>query len=353
MSDDLLFLVVVFLFLGTLMWLANVAEARRQTQRPYEGVALTAYVLLGVLYGLGFLIGLLFQLSATVLTTQPQLLEGIGDPGANPLEIFESFGLFSLGLWLPSLLGLVLLLPVVRRGLARLIPIDPANPVHTVALAFIPLVAMNLLITLGLGLENLTEQLRETADQTTPGMTFVSLWAQQLLTAALAIVGVGLLVRRDWPTILTRLGLVRPTGGQVLIGIGLALALVPLVLLVEYLSTLLGLGENTVVEELTEQLLGPLFRSPFGIFTLGVAAAIGEETLLRGAVQPRFGLLLTTILFALLHSNYGLSISTAIVFVLGLILGLVRMRYNTSTAMIVHAVYNATLGVLAYLSTGA
>jgi len=84
--------------------------------------------------------------------------------------------------------------------------------------------------------------------------------------------------------------------------------------------------------------------------TLGLAAALGEETIFRGALQPRFGLILTSLLFAIVHSNYGLSISTLVVFLLGIVLGLVRIRHNTSTSMIVHAIYNITLGLLAYLS---
>jgi membrane protease YdiL (CAAX protease family) len=104
------------------------------------------------------------------------------------------------------------------------------------------------------------------------------------------------------------------------------------------------------VERLTEQLLGSLFMTPLGILTIGLAAGLGEETLFRGALQPRFGLALTAIFFALVHSNYGITLSTVIVLLLGIVLGWLRLRYNTSTAMITHAVYNMTLGLLAYFS---
>ncbi len=103
------------------------------------------------------------------------------------------------------------------------------------------------------------------------------------------------------------------------------------------------------VERLTEQLIGPLAQSAPGILTLGLAAALGEESIFRGALQPRFGLLLTTVLFALLHSQYGISVSTLLVLIVGLALGVVRTRFNTTTAMIVHAVYNMTLGLITYL----
>ena len=116
------------------------------------------------------------------------------------------------------------------------------------------------------------------------------------------------------------------------------------------MASFLGVSADADVERLTEQLLGALFTTPFGILTIGLSAGLGEETLFRGALQPRFGLLLTSIFFALVHSQYGITLSTVVVLLLGLVLGWQRLRYNTSTAMITHAVYNMTLGLIAYLS---
>jgi uncharacterized protein len=82
-----------------------------------------------------------------------------------------------------------------------------------------------------------------------------------------------------------------------------------------------------------------------------VGAAVGEETLFRGAMQPRFGLLLTTLVFALMHSQYGFSAATIIVFLVGLVLGFVRLRENTSSSMICHATYNIGLVVMSTLLT--
>ena len=180
-----------------------------------------------------------------------------------------------------------------------------------------------------------------------------ALWTQQILTALLAMVGVGWLSRRTLPETLARLGLRALTLRQWWIGVGTGLGMVPVVLGLEYLLSLAGIGASPDVERLTEQLLGGLFTSPWGILTLGLAAALGEETLFRGAMTPRFGLLFSSLLFALVHSNYGITFSTAVVLGLGLLLGWQRLRYNTTTAMVTHAVYNMTLGVLAYLgSTG-
>jgi uncharacterized protein len=350
MGGEIVFLALVFLILGLILWIANVAERRRQQEEPYQGLALVSYLALILLYGLALIAGLALQGFDTLASTQPELLAEMGlENGAGGLGE-ANFALIGLGLWLPSLFGIGLLLPPVRRAIARLIPIDPGSPVHALALSLTAIVAINLLVTLGIGLGNLATALEQQGGEQDEASLLISLWAQQIFTALLAMIGVGWFVRRDGGEMLARLGIVRPTFRQVLVGIGLALLLVPLVLVVEAVATWLGVGSNAEVERLSEQLLGPLFGSPFGIFTVGAAAAIGEETLLRGALQPRFGLLLTTIIFALLHSNYGISISTIIVFVVGLVLGIVRIRANTTTAMIIHAVYNSTLGLLVYFS---
>jgi membrane protease YdiL (CAAX protease family) len=125
--------------------------------------------------------------------------------------------------------------------------------------------------------------------------------------------------------------------------------MVPLILLLERLASQVGLGANPDVERLTEQMLGPMLTSLPGVLTLGLAAALGEESIFRGALQPRFGLVLTAILFALLHSNYGITLSTVLVFGVGLVLGVLRLRYNTTTSMFSHAIYNITLGMITYL----
>ncbi len=142
-----------------------------------------------------------------------------------------------------------------------------------------------------------------------------------------------------------------PTARQWAIGLAAGVAMVPVVLGLEYLASLTGWGASPDVERLTEELLGTLFTSPIGILTLGLAAALGEETLFRGALTPRFGILFSSLLFALVHSNYGITLSTLVVLLLGILLAVLRLRYNTTTAMATHAIYNMSLGALAYLSS--
>ena len=68
------------------------------------------------------------------------------------------------------------------------------------------------------------------------------------------------------------------------------------------------------------------------------------------AVQPRLGLVLTTFMFALAHLQYGLTIATFEVFLIGLALGLVRNWSNTTVCIVIHAGYN-TVGMLLSMLT--
>ena len=255
-------------------------------------------------------------------------------------------------LWLSGLFGLLLLLPRVSRDAARLLPLDSTRWVHRVALALLPLVLANMMLTLGVGLGNVGD-LMAGGDGSGGQLgldTFVSLWGQQWLWVLAAFIGVGWLTRRDWDATLRRLGLTRPSAQGILVAVGLSLTAVFGVIVLQGVGVLLGFGPDPEVAQLSEQLIGPLTQSLVGILTLGLAAALGEETLLRGAIQPRFGLVATAMIFALMHSNYGITFSTLVVFLLGLLLGWVRQHYNTVTSMIVHALYNMSLGMLAYLA---
>lgn len=349
--NEVLSMLLLFAPLILLLVLANLAEARRQRQEAYQGLAITSYVIMGLLYALAILGGLTIQLFGFLVQRQPDLLQelGLGQGGESALLQFDSLPLLGLGLWLPSLVGILLLLPPVRRLFARFIAIDTDSAVHAVALSLSVLVVIQLMFTLGVGLNNLAETLAAQEEAGVTSNTMLGLWVQQIMTAVFAMFGVGWLVRRDWSATMQRLGIVTPSRSNVLLGLGLGLGMVPVVMLIERITSQFNIGVDPGVEKLTEQLLGPLFTTPFGIITLGAAAALGEETLFRGALQPRFGLILTALLFALVHSNYGISISTLIVFILGLVLGLVRMRFNTTTTMIIHTIYNMSLGFLAYL----
>lgn len=340
------FLSILFIFtpLILILFFANQAQRLREAgQQPTALVAVT-YIVLVMMYLTTLLMGLFFLVLDNV-----QLPAGAGDASAL-LEVSSPLWL-SLGLVLPSIVGMLLLLKPVRRLVARFTQLDPEHPVHTVALSLtmVPLIMLG--FTLGIGLDALATQLAAQTEQTGDDpFSLAALWAQAIMFLLTALVGVGWLSRRSFRQCLERLGIVRPTGRQVLIGIGAAVLMVPLAMVLEAAFNAVGWGVGQDVESLTEQLMGPLFATPFGIISVGLAAAIGEEPIFRGAAQPRFGLVLSSLLFAIVHSQYGISLATVIVLALGLVLGIIRQRTNTTTSIITHAVYNSTLGALAYFA---
>ncbi|MFN2204218.1 MAG: lysostaphin resistance A-like protein [Caldilineaceae bacterium] len=345
--QDIAGIVLAFLPIIAILFFANLGQGQRERGEPAGFFTTLAYALLIIVYGTGILIGFTAHLMGFIVEREPALVaslaSGVGE------SLFDNLHLLAVGLWLPSLVGILLLTKPIRVAVSHIIPIDPESPVDAVALSFTMLIVINLMTTLGVGLENLAKMLAEDGGADTGG-TIGSLWAQQLVMAITAAIGVGWLTRRNFASSLRRLGIVPPTGPQMLIGLAAGVAMVFVVGILGYLAMRMGLQANQDVENLTEQLLGSLFESPWGIVTLGLAAALGEEPLFRGAAQPKFGLILTALLFALVHSQYGISLSTGIVFLLGIVLGVIRMRGNTSMSMITHATYNITLGLLAFYS---
>jgi membrane protease YdiL (CAAX protease family) len=247
-----------------------------------------------------------------------------------------------LGLWLPSLVGILLLIPAVRRLVSRVLPVAADNRIHALALSLSMLVFMQMLITLGIGLDTLSK----TNQPDSSAGTLALLWSQDILLAIMGLIGVGYLSRRSFKEALRRLGLEKITAKELFIGMGTGLVMMAVSTILENVAYTQGWMGDPNVEELTNKLLGPLFTSVPGILTLGLAAALGEEIIFRGALLPRFGLFYTSILFALVHANYGISVATLVVFLLAIVLGIVRFRYNTTVCMIIHATYNISLGIL-------
>jgi CAAX protease family protein len=346
---DILTVLLLFAPLVLVLWVANQADLKRHGGDTESARVLgwITYGLLALLYVLLFVFGLVF-LAIGLLQRGPL--------GAQLRDVYAASGLTGiswnsagLGLCLPSVLGLVLLLPPVRRLLSRAIPIDPGRVVHAVALSYSALVVVNLVLTLAIGLSNLADFMESS---TAAGASYditALIWVQDVAMLLMALVGVGWLSRLALRGALDRTGIVTPSWAQIGIGLGIGLAMVPAILLLERLAGQVGLGANPDVERLTEQMLGPMLASLPGVLTLGLAAALGEESVFRGALQPRFGLILTAALFALLHSNYGITLSTVLVFGVGIVLGLLRLRYNTTTSMLAHAIYNISLGLITYL----
>lgn len=300
------------------------------------------------------------SLAALGLSIASLVEGGLGSPealGSLETAAWLQVGLIVLGMLLSVLLGALLLLPPLRRQVARVLPLDPNSFVHTTAL--IAVVTIGLICTMPLlilgepPLLALVDQLSgEVSGRSDGGQLRDTLYGL-VWTIPAAVLAVGFGITRDLRGSLLRLGLVRPTWRQVGAGIVIALVLVAAVnLLSGAMDWLWGaLGWPTTDDEAFAELLAYAIN-PLGALVIGISAGLGEELGVRGVLQPRLGLLLSNLFFVSLHALQYNWDALLIVFLVGLACGIVRNRTNTSTAAIVHGVYNFTLIMLATFSGG-
>lgn len=331
--------ILIFSPLVFLIWLINLSEKRRSLEKLPEAKVLGwvsySLVILGFV-GVMILGFIMFIIGLAPAEVKQEIFKEIG--------FSVDFSSMGLGMVIPAIIAIITLIPPVRRGVSRFIPIDPQNRLHVISLSLSLLVIIQIWTTLAAGLGAINEMTSQISSQE----AIISAWSQTFFLVVIGLLGVGLFTRRSPGEAFKRLGIVRPTVKQVLFGVGIAIPLLGLAIGAELLSDHLGMGIDENINELTDKLIGSLFTTIPGILTLGLAAAIGEETIFRGAMQPKFGLILTSILFALTHANYGFSLATLIVLIAGLSLGVIRNRTNTSTSMITHATYNIALGLISY-----
>ena len=239
---------------------------------------------------------------------------------------------------LAGLLALALLLPAVRRRLSRVLPLRPDNPLDATALV-LTVVLVGSQLANQLAVDVLSRQLRSG-----PQLGRLDLILQELPFLLAAFLGAGLLVRRTPAGTFARLGLMRPAPWQIALALAAAGVFYAFSSGVDLLSQRLTPDLAHEVDTANQRLFGRL-GDPLGIATIALAAGICEETLFRGALQPRLGILWTSLVFAAVHSQYGLSLDAVAVFVLAVCLGALRVLANTTTTIVCHVAYNALVGV--------
>ena len=185
-----------------------------------------------------------------------------------------------------------------------------------------------------------------TGGRVSPG----AILASQLPFVAVALVGVGIGVRRNGRETLARLGYGRVSLKQIGVVILFVAGAFALSVGADYLFSQAQPGLYREVGRVSRALfdprgLGPVAAVLFALL-IGVGAGLGEETLFRGAVQPALGILPTSLLFASMHVQYGPSLLLGYLFLLSVGLGLLRRYINTTASFAAHAAYN-TLSVLA------
>lgn len=161
----------------------------------------------------------------------------------------------------------------------------------------------------------------------------------------LAFCGCGILVRRKFMEVVKRVAWVKPTAPQVGIGLGLIVFSFTYDWLWAFLTH--GMG-NDMATKLATYNAGT-FSTPNG--TLGpslllalataIFAGVGEETLIRGALQPVFGIFPAAVLHGILHGQFNHApIFMIQVALWSCVMGLVKKYTNTTTTIIGHAGFN-------------
>lgn len=278
-----------------------------------------------------FLLGVLFVFQTQELRAMVDL----------QLDSPVTFGIF---LQATAVWGVIVSFRSTRHSLEKWMPIDPHSPLHTLALVLSGYFAGSVMLQVVGGLENFTENL--------PRVSIGLFLVQQAGFVLIAFLGVGVIMRRDWRAVLQRLDLGPVNGRQLLEAVGWIALLVLLQALGGAAWNLIDPEQVAQVEALSERLY-----EGFGFWhwlALAVGAGIGEEILFRGALQPVLGIWFTSVLFAVVHVQYGLlNPATLVLFLLALILGRIKERHNTTVAIFVHFGYNLVLALITLLAATA
>lgn len=321
---------VVAIIVGALALWAQWARKTRAAEISLW-VVLLALSLLAVAVG-GLMVVLSFYGAVPASVLPPELLriEAVGVAAA---------GVIGLGLCIPPLLK------ILGRPPRHRFWSDP--PIFFGLWIFIMVLLTNNLVGI-LGFQQMSK-LSSVSIATGGRVSPALVLSTEIPFIIVAICGVGLGVRRGPRETLARLGYRRITLRQ--IGAAALFVVIALILThyAEQLFSYLQPGLAHRVGGLTSNLFGTKGLSPasvvlFGLL-VGIGAALGEETLFRGAVQPVLGIPLTSVLFASMHFEYGPSVLLVYLFLVSIGLGILRKRANTTTSFLAHAAYNA-LGVI-------
>ena len=308
-------LLIPFMFVALV---ANLTELNRQ----YRWITFTLLIL-----------GDLVVLLAALASVSVMLLSDFAELPLDIMPFVPRWGTTAAFLAVTAILALLPLFGAVRRLLARWLDTDPESSVHTTALVFaIYLVGLTLSqIPLMGGLEGLGNlDIRLGSGE---------LWAQALALLLLGLIGVGLGLRRNAAETADRLGLRWPSWKAWLGILGLLILFQSLDFGVAMLWQAWDPATYELIGRISESLFGG-FMTPLGALAVGIAAGVSEETLFRGALQPRFGILVTSLLFAVSHLQYAFTPATLVILIIGLSLGWVRKRWGLPAAIALHALYN-------------
>jgi membrane protease YdiL (CAAX protease family) len=245
-----------------------------------------------------------------------------------------STGALAATLAIAGIAGLVLLFGRVRAVALPPLGLDPDSGVHAV-------VAVAAVVTVAAAAVLFRELQRE------PPGPIPSYVADEVVTlfadVGLALAGVGFLVTRGLRATLDRLD-VRPIRvSAVLLALTFAAVFHLVVGLMEHAETVWLPEMSRLEDRFQYEFVG--VPAWLGALLVSVTAGVGEELVFRGALQPRLGIVLTAMVFAAFHVQYQLP-GMAMIFVVGLALGLLKRRTSTTFTACVHVFYDIGAFVL-------
>ena len=261
------------------------------------------------------------------------------------MDLFVSIIIISIGTLCAVLLSGACLLRRIAEKVAVYIPIDPDSDLHRGGLAII--VALILLPFISLASTGMPILLSDAsldamAMANAMPSPFINLASLVWIIIASFLIA-GLFTGRTLPETLQRLGLVKPTTEELGIACGTGVALVGVFLAIDFVIafvfTSLGLPVTALYEEQLTLLFAGALTIP-GAITMAIMAGFGEEISIRGLIQPRYGIILASLCFAALHAFQYHWDGVLSVFLVGLIFGWMRTRWNTTTTAISHTIYD-------------
>lgn len=237
---------------------------------------------------------------------------------------------------------------ILAKTLFRQTAYDPDSYVHSLALI---LILFMLTVTYGGFILNngLAGIEAETAIESQSAPDYAGFLENLGVYCLFSVLGVGLFTRRGIRATFQRLGVRLPGVGEWTAGLGIGLAMRIYTLLFSILIYFL------LPRETYNSLWGVSISTHSTLlygFLLALSSGIGEEILFRGALQPIFGVWLTSLVFVMVHTNYTFTLSWGIIGIHALIFAWLRRRTNTTTAMIAHFTYNFVPYLLGYLTSG-
>ncbi len=341
-------LLVGLALIGGIIVLANLYQAQQFTNRiALNGLYIVVSAMTIMMGGLVFIMA---TSNNSTLTAPDEASTLANIPFSTGLALFIIsliLGIFSVALTLSRPLRVGVQKFIVQSdGLEK--RKHPDSVVHTLAIIlmlFASVFTIGNFIIAG-GIEGLAEEIGD--------INAIDLWSNFTLYVVLALLGVGIFIRRDLTRTFKRLGFRLPENKHyrqwfinglkhLIIGAFVGFGMFWVQVGLSIIWQLFASPETVAAQSAASQaLFAALSGSLWLGFLVAFTAGVGEELLFRGALQPIFGNIIVSIFFVMLHSQYILTPASLIILIVSLVFGFLRSHYTTPAAMMAHFVYNFT-----------